>query len=210
MASSRYTTKLSPILKNKAISNYSPSIFSLMAIIVFIIFAIHPTIKTIISLQQTINDQTTVLSNLKQKSQQLSTAINNYNSIPDDTKLKLFTLLPNSTNVTCLVSDLTNMSNNNQSTIVGLQIQQVELNRTTKCLLDSHDLENYRQNISSSVSLKEIDFTVNTQGNFSQLSNLLNSYNTSTRLINIETATFGKPGEGNLSLIINGKAYFYR
>src|SRR5579864_9241150 len=98
MASSRYTTRLTPILKNKTVNNYSSAVFSLIAVIIFAIFAIDPTIKTIISLQKTIDDQTKTLNALKQKSQDLSTAINNYNSIPDNTKIKLFTLLPNSTN----------------------------------------------------------------------------------------------------------------
>jgi hypothetical protein len=207
---SRYAIKLSPIIKNKTVTTYSPTVFSLITIIIFAIFAIHPTIKTIISLQKTINDQNKTLNNLRAKSQDLATGINNYNSIPTDTKIKLFTLLPNSTNITCLLSDLTNMSTSSQATIKGLQIQPTELNRPAKCILDSRDLEDYRQNVSSSLNLKEIGFSYNGQANFSQLSGFLYLFDNSTRLVNIESASFNKPGEDSLSLVLNGKAFFYK
>src|SRR5258708_767562 len=210
MASSRYTTKLSPILKNKTVSTYSPTVFSLITIIIFAVFAIHPTIKTILSLQKTIDDQTKTLNSLKAKSQSLATAINNYNSLPDDTKIKLFTLLPNATNVTCLLSDLTNMAGSAQSSIVGVQVQLVELNKASKCLIDNQDLESYRQNVSATVNLKELSFTLNSQANFSQLTSFLYLFNNSTRLINIESANFNKTADNSLTLIINGKAFFFK
>ncbi len=210
MASSRYTTKLSPILKNKTVSTYSPTVFSLITIIIFVVFAIHPTIKTILSLQKTIDDQTKTLNSLKAKSQSLATAVNNYNSLPDDNKIKLFTLLPNSTNVTCLLSDLSNMASSTSSTIVGVQVQPVELNKASKCLLDTQDLDSYRQNTSVAVNLKELSFTLSSNANFSQLSSFLYLFNNSTRLINIESANFNKTAEGALTLIINGKAFFFK
>jgi len=210
MASSRYTTKLSPILKNKTVSTYSPTVFSLITIIIFVVFAIHPTIKTILSLQKTIDDQTKTLNSLKAKSQSLATAVNNYNSLPDDNKIKLFTLLPNSTNVTCLLSDLSNMASSTSSTIVGVQVQPVELNKASKCLLDTQDLDSYRQNTSVAVNLKELSFTLSSNANFSQLSSFLYLFNNSTRLINIESANFNKTTEGALTLIINGKAFFFK
>lgn len=210
MASSRYTTKLSPILKNKSVTTYSSTVFSLIVIIILAVFAIQPTIKTIIALQNTIAEQNKTLKDLKAKSRDLAAAVNNYNSIPEDTKFKLFTLLPDSTNATCLLSDLTNMSNSAQTTIAGVQFQPAELNKAAKCILSTKDLEDYRQNIPQQVSLKELSFTINNEAGFNNLSNFLYLFNSSTRLINIESATFSKPREGILTLIVNGKAFFYK
>ncbi len=207
---SRYTTKLAPVLKNKVVTTYSPSIFNIIAIIIFIAFAIHPTIKTILARQKTISDQQVVLAQLQKKSKDLSDGINQFNAIPDETKIKFVTLLPNSTNLTCLVNDLTNQANGAGASINGLQIQPVELKGTTRCILGTQDLESYRRNLPNSLNLKEISFSVNTQGGFGQLSNYLSSFTNSTRLTNIESAVFNKPSDGSLIVIITAKAYYYQ
>jgi hypothetical protein len=210
MANTRYSTKLSPLLKNKSINTYSPTVFSLITVIIFAVFAIRPTVKTILSLQQTINEQNKTLTTLKTKSENLATAINNYNTIPDTTKIKLFTLLPNSTNVTCLVSDLSNMSTGNQTTISGLQIQSTDLNKPAKCLIDNTDLASYRQNVPTSLTLQELGFNLNNQANFGQLSSFLSQFNNSTRLISVESITFSRPSGAEVGLVVDGKAYFFK
>src|SRR5947207_1236847 len=94
-------TRLKSLSKSKIIKNYSYLAFSLIAIIVFAVFAIRPTIKNIISLEQSIRQKQQTLQKLKAKSQDLNQAITSFNAINDDTKLKLYNLLPDSTNLTC-------------------------------------------------------------------------------------------------------------
>ncbi len=202
------THKFSPILKNKSLTTYSPTLFNLIAIVVFIAFAIYPTIKTILSLQQTVTEQHKLLERLKDKSRALSEGTNNYNSLPERTRIKLATLLPDSTSVTCFINDVTALATSNGVNISGLQIQPTALTGITKCNLSGQDLERYRQS-GLSTNLKEIGFTVNAQGTFAQLSAFLASLNNSPRLIDIESATFSKTTSTSLVLILNGKTYYY-
>jgi hypothetical protein len=207
----RYSVKLTPVLKNKAVNTYTPSLFSAIAIIVFVVFAIRPAIKDIIAQQKTIEQQKQVLSQLQAKSKNLADATNSYNAIPEETRLKLINLLPNATNLTCLANDINNRSLTSQVIISGFQTQTVDLKGKTKCILDTGDLEAYRQNLPSSLSLKEISFTLSAQGGFKQLTDYLNSFNTATRLSNIESVVFNKPQDnGNINLILNGKNYYYK
>lgn len=210
MQYSRYAKKLTPVFKNKVVTTYSPSLFNLTAVIVFIIFAIHPTIKTIIALQKTIDDQKQTLTSLQAKSKSLADGISNYNQISDDTKIKLIMLLPSTTNLTCLVNDLNNGALASGSTVSGLQVQPTELKGVTKCILDNQDLDHYRKNLSLGLNLNEITFTINTSAQFAQLSTFLHSFNSSTRLLNIQSATFNKPTEGGLVLVVNAKGYYYK
>jgi Tfp pilus assembly protein PilO len=211
MQYSRYAVKLSPVLKNKAVTTYTPSLFSLIAIMVFAVFAIRPTVKNILSLQETINQQKQTLTQLQAKSKSLSDATNSYNSIPEETRLKLINLLPNSTNLTCLINDVNNRAVSSGVTVSGLQVQSTDLKGKTKCILDSQDLDQYRQSLSSSFNLKEIGFTVSGQGGFNQLSDFLASFNTATRLDNIETVIFNKSADSKtINLILNGKTYYYK
>src|SRR5258708_22327106 len=102
---SRYYTRLQPIFKNNAVKTYSHIVFSLITIIVFALFAIRPTVKTIISLQNTINDQQVILKKLQDKTDNIEAGKAAYDRIDQTTKIKLYTLLPSSTSITCIVND---------------------------------------------------------------------------------------------------------
>src|SRR5437868_7182202 len=123
MAHTRYSVKIEPVLRNKTVRTYGSLSFSIITIIIFLVFAIKPTVENILTLQKTIDTQKETLKQLKDKSDKLAKAINNYNSVPEDTKLKLFTLLPNTPNPTCLIDTITGYSTTNQAQIVGLQVQ---------------------------------------------------------------------------------------
>jgi Tfp pilus assembly protein PilO len=150
------------------------------------------------------------LKALQQKSSQLAQAVNNYNSIPDETKLKLFTLLPNTPNPTCLIDGLNGLINSNQVQSAGLQFQPFDLKGNSKCVLDNTDLPIIEKNSQTASALKEVPFAVNLTSGYTQLTNFLNSLNSSIRLIRIDSALISKTSEAPEVLSISGKAYYYK
>jgi hypothetical protein len=56
-ATGRYRVKINPIVQNKTVQSYSSLSFSLVAVIIFGIFAIKPTVQNIVDLQKQIDTQ---------------------------------------------------------------------------------------------------------------------------------------------------------
>lgn len=206
----RYKKQLTPILKNKNVKTYSSLSLSVVAITIFIIFAIKPTFENILELQKQIETQQGILDQLKDKSDRLAQAVNNYNSIPAETKLKLSTLLPNTPNTTCLIDTLATHVSQAQVETVGLQIQPHDLKGQSKCVYDGADLAQIEKNNSAASTLQEIPFTINISATYPNLTTFVNSLNASTRLISIDSGFFNRSVDNPLILSLTGKAYFYK
>lgn len=209
-AGKRYQVQISPVFHNKTIQTYGSLGLSIAAVIIFGVFAIKPTIENILSLQHQIDTQNKTLKALQEKSDKLAQAVNNYHSIPDETKLKLFTLLPNTPNSTCLIDLLNTQAGNGKVTVAGLQVQPFDLKGKTKCSPSNTDLADIEKNNSVGSSLKEVPFTINTTTTYPSLTSFLNSLNSSIRLISIDSAFYNKNVDSPLILSISGKAYYYK
>lgn len=204
-----YYTRLRPYLKNKDVQNYSYAAFSLIAITIFAVFAIRPAVKTIISLQKTIQTQSQVLASLKQREESDKQGITNYqNDFDNTTKLSLLTLLPSTTSVQCLVDTLNTKTKDVQVIIDGMQIQPVDLVGTSRCNLTEADLSGFDKNPGSQP--QAIHFTINVHGQYADFITLLDSLKQSSRLITIDSIHMSKEDTGGLSLSINGTAYYYK
>lgn len=194
---SRYYTYIKPILKNKIVRTYSSLIFSLITVTIFSLFAIKPTLSTIISLQKSIIEQQQVLDKITTKVEGLSQGRKNYEAIDQKAKVNLISLMPNSTQLPNLIDTISSLAINYQASISGVQIQPI-------------DLEGPPSIISKEAIIKEIDFTFNTRGSYQQMVGLLNSLAQLNRLINIQSVNFNKPIEGPLIMTVNAKAYFFK
>lgn len=210
MAQSRYSVKIGPVLKNKTVRTYGSLSFSIVAIAIFVVFAIKPTVENIVSLQQQIDTQSQTLKALKDKSDKLAQAVNNYNSIPEDTKIKLFTLLPNTPNPTCLIDTISNQAIGSKVAVSGFQLQTFDLKGQSKCALEAADIPIIEKNNTSSSSLKEIPFTINAIQGYPQISGFVSAFNSAVRLISIDSAFFSKSDQAPLTLSVTGKAYYYK
>lgn len=189
---SRYYTFIKPILRNKVVRTYYSLTFSLIAIMIFSIFAIRPTISTILVLRKTISDQRLLTDQLVQKEKNLSLGDDNLNKIDQNTKIKLENLLPRKTDLTALTDSLTALARQNQASISGLQVQPVVLTGETQ---------------NKTPQLKTIEFTVNLIGSYQNLLQLLQNLKQSSRLISVNGVNLTKAGD-NLIMSINAKAYF--
>ena len=81
---SAYLQKISRFYQKKEVKIYTNLIFSLLAISVFIFFAIRPAVSTILSLNKEIKDQKEVVKRMDQKIENLKRAQKKYRSIEND------------------------------------------------------------------------------------------------------------------------------
>lgn len=192
---SRYYTYIKPVILNPAVKSSAPYIFSIIAITIFIVFVIRPTISTILELQKNIEESKQTLQSLNKKAQDLSLAKQNLESIDPETLLKIDNSLPRQTNITSLISSLQNAAET-QASVSALQIQPLTI-------FDSKAPHTYS-------NVGEIDFSFNVQGSYSELTTVLNNLQKSPRLLSIRTASITKQSDGPAVLSISGKAFFLK
>lgn len=193
---SRYYTYIKPVLKNRLVKTYSSLVFSLITITIFTVYAIRPTISTIISLQKSVSEQQGILDKLNEKTRNLTNGRENYTKLDDEVKLRLVTLLPDSTTLPPLINDITSIAIINSASISGIQFQPVDLIGPPTLPVKN-------------AALKEIDFTVNYQAPYPQLIKILETLTRANRLISIQSANFNKPTDDILILSLTGKTYYF-
>lgn len=193
---SRYYVYIKPIIGNKYVKSIAPYIFSLLAIIIFIVFAIKPTVLTITGLQKSIQDNQQILATLEKKSTDLTEGKKNYDKLDQNIKVKINTRLPNQVAVITLINDL-QTAVTKTSTISALQVQPVTVYTNVSSTSPKQDLS-------------EILFSFNVQDSYTQLLQTLDNLSKASRLINLTSVVLTKPPEGSIGLSVSGKAYYLK
>lgn len=191
---SRYYTFIKPLTQNRLIRTYSGLIFSLISIIIFSLFALKPTISTILNLQKQIEEKQSILKDLNQKAQDLTTAKDNLNRINSETLKKLDNLLPDKTDPSSLAEAINSLST--QASISAFQLQPTTLVGDP-------------QNLSKKPLLEPIGFNFNATGSYSNLLSLLGALNRLPRLISIDSVNI-TPNQAGLLMSVSAKAYYLK
>lgn len=192
----RYFTYIKPIAKLPIVRTYGSTIFTLIVIIVFIFFAIKPTIETILILQKKLDDSNKVLGQLNQKVSTLTEAKKNYDNLNPVIKRKIYDAIPDKTTFNSLVQNIENIIKTYESSISALQIQPISL-----VAKDQNKIG----------ALSQIDFTVNIEGEYPNLVSILQQMTSSSRVISIDSITMNKISEeSGLIMSISGKAYYLK
>lgn len=188
----RYFTYIEPVLKIPIIKTYGSLIFTILALIIFILFAIKPTLETISVLQKELTLYQGTLAKITKKSEDLSLARKNYQQIDQKTKLKIKTAIPKSADMANLIKSLEGTTLSLQASISALQFQPVTIEKKGE------------QN-----TLKDIGFTFNTEGSFETLQKVLNNLLDTDRSISIDSVSLSKiEGGSTLLMSLSGKGYF--
>lgn len=193
---SRYYTYIQPVIKNPLVRSFSPFIFSLISLIIFGVFAIRPTVSTIINLQTEIDNNQQILSALTTKAKNLVEGKNNYNQINLEMKKKIVNLIPPQPLVSSVITSLQN-SLSNQGTISALQIQPLTI-------FDDKATKKYP------AELKTIDFTYSISGSYQQISKAIANLSSSPRLLIIDGVIISKQASASTQMNLSGKAFFLR
>lgn len=164
---------------------------------ILIVFAIRPTVSTILNLKKDIKNQQQILAALESKENALTEGRNNLQNLGSEKRGKITTALPSSPEPASLIASLRNTSQN-QSSVSALQIQPVTL------------LDTASANQGALLTLGDVSFTYNVQGTYEQLLTTLSNLQKSPRLMSVDSITLGKQSEGSTVLSVTGKAYFLK
>lgn len=193
---SRYFTYIKPVTRIPIIRTYGSTIFTLITIAIFILFAIKPTVETILVLQKKLENSNEVLQKVTQKSKDLTLAKQNYQNLDQSAKDRIARIIPDNVNLKSLLGDLEQIAKRNEASISAIQIQPLIVATKKTDTLGT---------------LSEISFTFNVEGKYSQLTSLLQDIKSSSRLISIENLSLTKLSEGaGLVMSITGKAYYLK
>ena len=193
---SRYFTYIKPVTKIPIIRTYGSTIFTIIAITIFIFFAIKPTVETILVLQKKLENSDEVLQKITQKSKDLTLGKQNYQNLDQATKDKINQAIPDSINLKSLLGSLEQSAQKNNASISAIQLQPTILETKKEDALGT---------------LSEVSFTFNAEGSYPTLISLLQDLKSSSRLISIESLSLSKVSEGaNLVMSINGKVYYLK
>lgn len=196
-ATNRYYTFISPILKNRLVKNYAPPTITILIMIIFIVFAIKPTLETIFVLQKKVTDAKEVLQKLDQKTKDLNLAKQNYDNLDMSIKNKIQQTIPDNVTVRTIAKSLEESAQRNEASVSALQLQSFTLEQEKE-----YSVEN----------LAEIEFTFNTEGSYPKLLSTLEDLKSTNRLLTINSVSFhtsGGEGQG-LVMSISGKTYFIK
>lgn len=193
---SKYFTYIKPVIRLKIVRTYGSAIFTLLMMIVFIIFAVKPTIETILILQKKLADSNQVLEKVNQKAKNLSLGKANYEKLDPILKSKIAAAIPDTVNLRSTIQALERTAKTYEASVSALQIKPLVLE--TKV---DHQPG----------TLSEVAFTFNVEGAYKNLTLLLQDLKSSDRLISIDSLSLSKPSEGEgLIMSISGKAYYLK
>lgn len=193
---SRYFTYIQPVTKLPIVKNYGSIIFSLLIISVLTLFAIKPTVETILVLQKKLAYGDEVLQKITQKANNLSLGKTNYDNLDQNIKDKLSAVIPDTVSLKSVVQTLEQTAKIHEASVSALQIQPLVIDIKTD---------------NQTKILSEISFTFNTEGDYKNLIALLQDLKTTNRLISIESLSLSKASEGKtLIMSLSGKAYYLK
>lgn len=193
---SRYFIYIKPIAKMPIVKNYSSPVFTIITIIIFIFFAIKPTIETITVLQKKIDNAKSVLEKVNKKADDITKAKENYQKIDNAILNKIESALPNNVNFKSIVSTLEELARQYNATISALQIQPISITS---------------RDVNSIGTSSGIDFTFNTEGSYKSILSILQQMQISSRVFSIDHVSINKASSGtNLIMSVNGKAFYIK
>lgn len=193
---SRYFTYIKPLGRLPIIKNYGSTIFALLTMSILTIFAIKPTIETIIVLQKQLSNQDEILQKITEKADNLSLAKKNYDNLDQDIKTKIYTYIPDNLSLKSLIKSLEETVLLHEASVSALQIQPLTIDIQT---------ENQIRR------LAEVSFIFNIEGSYQNLTAILQDLGRSSRLISIEALSLSKTSDDkSLIMSLTGKAYYLK
>lgn len=192
----RYTRffELMPDFNKEKTQKYVTIILTLTASIILGIFAVSPTISTIVTLQKQLDDDKFIDQKLQEKINNLSILQQKYAGIQNDLPV-ILDAVPKTSQIPLLVAQIQGLTNETNVTIVSFQTFPIGV---------SND-NNLNKRYSS------YDFAVIVQGDYHALLNFLDKLSNFQRIVTLNDLSITKTVEQNTSFLrlsIKGSAYF--
>lgn len=183
--------RLFPVLKRERAKKYGMLIFTFATMTFFGIFAINPTLTTIVELQRKLKDATFVEQQLAKKINNLSLLQNQYQLITPDLGV-IQAAIPQTAEATRFMGQLQALVAQSGVTLSGITLGELTLSTP------------------SPASQGEFTFTIQIEGTFQQVDAFLKSLTSFERIVVLDSLTIVKQTAGNptMSLTIEGTAHY--
>ncbi len=193
---SRYFTYIKPFIRHPFVRTYGSTVFTLLVMSILIVYAIKPTVETILVLQKKLADSNEVAEKITQKTNNLSKAQENYANLDPDIKSKIETAIPDSVSLKSLMQTLEQTAKKYEASVSALQIQPLVLEAKTDEKVGS---------------LSDVSFTLSAEGEYQKIISILQDLMVSDRLISIDNVSLSKLSEGSgIAISLSGKAYYIK
>ena len=183
--------KLLPNMQQTQMRNFVTLVLTFFALSFFGIFAINPTLATIVSLKKQVADNKAVDKQLTTKINNLSSLQQQYNQLGSVLTL-IDNAVPQNANVPLVTAQVAALAKKHNLTLTTYRVSEVQLARTK-----------------NPTKTQSFIFTLQAQGNYNDMIDFANEIATISRLITVETMEIGRdPKTGALVVTIRGRQYF--
>lgn len=177
--------------KEERTKKFTTIILSLAALSILGLFAINPTISTIVKLQKEIEDSKFVDQKLVEKINNLSTLQQEYELLKADLPI-IFTAVPTNPEIPLLVAQIQAAASNSNVVLINIQSFQVEIEKPKV-----------------PKKFSSYSFSLTADGSHSNLLNFLSIITNMERVIAVDIISITrKTGDANLQLTFKGRAFF--
>jgi len=179
-----------PDFKEAKTQKFTTIVFTLIAFIILLIFAINPTLSTIAKLHKQVEDAKTFNEKLDQKVNSLSILQTKYNNLQSDLPV-IYSAVPKKAEATLLMGQIQSLINQANLSLVSLQVLDVVTSETD-------DFSSYT-------------FDVSARGEYENMLSFLENITSMQRIIALSNVTIKRQTENNndiLQINIRGSALF--
>jgi Tfp pilus assembly protein PilO len=186
--------KLLPTIKRENTKLVMMLIFTFVSLSFLGIFAINPTLSTIIELQKQLQESQSVNQQLKTKINNLSNLQQQYTNLSGDLPF-VYDAIPQNALIPTLIGQITTLAQKSTIQIVSLHTSPV-------VLVDTKIPPTFKSHTS-------FTFTVEATGSYDQLIQFISSLTHFSRIVTIESISLIKNSKtNNLLLSIEGREYY--
>ncbi|HEX8931685.1 MAG TPA: type 4a pilus biogenesis protein PilO [Patescibacteria group bacterium] len=184
--------KLLPKIKKDSTKTVTMLIITFVALSFLGIFAINPTLSTIVELQKQLSDSQFVDQQLTTKIKNLSSLQQQYDSLSNDLPV-IDNSIPNNADIANFIGQIRTLSKNPNLQLTFLKISPVMLTASdTKKVTDASFV-----------------FSIEVHGDYDNLINYVTSLTKFNRMVTLESlALIKNPQDNNLILSVSGRGYF--
>jgi len=190
---SKLFLSIAPFLKEKRTQQFSTLSFTFITIAFFGIFAINPTVGTIVDLQKQLNDNTFVDQQMQKKISNITSLQTQYQQIQSNLT-PVYDVVPVSPAIEVFVGQVHKLAAQNNIQLNRVQTLPVDVSPRTI----------------ASAKYLAYAFALEGQGFFTDLQKYVTSLATFNRLISFDTVDFTRVGrlDPTFRMLIRGKTYF--
>lgn len=188
---SRYYLYLEPVVRDPLIRGYFSFVASLFLVAFLSVFALSPTVNTILTLQKKISEQRKVVADLNSKIEAIVLAEQNYSQIESSLPI-LLSALPGFAAPETIIAGITTFASSSGVTVSGLSFRELPLS------LDQLPKER-----------STVDFSFVSGGPTNKIRDFLGKVESFPRQIHMTNITIGKGAESTLDLVSVAAVGYY-